>query len=35
LTRGKQVAAFRWDKGLGIADAMEDKELTRKLALRK
>ena len=26
---------FRWDKALAIAEAMEDEELTRKLALRK
>jgi hypothetical protein len=26
---------FRWDKALAAADAMEDEELTRKLALRK
>ena len=26
---------FRWDKALAVADAIEDDELTRKLALRK
>ena len=26
---------FRWDKALAIADAMEDEELMRKMALRK
>jgi hypothetical protein len=26
---------FRWDKALAVADAMEDEELGRKLALRK
>jgi hypothetical protein len=26
---------FRWDKALAMADAMEDEEITRKLALRK
>jgi len=26
---------FRWDKALAAADAIEDEELTRKLALRK
>jgi len=26
---------FRWDKALAVADAIEDEELTRKLALRK
>ena len=26
---------FRWDKALAAADAMEDEELIRKLALRK
>jgi hypothetical protein len=26
---------FRWDKALAAADALEDEELTRKLALRK
>ena len=26
---------FRWDKALAIADAIEDEELSRKLALRK
>ena len=26
---------FRWDKALALADAMEDEELSRKLALRK
>jgi len=26
---------FRWDKALAIAEAMEDKEIARKLALRK
>jgi hypothetical protein len=26
---------FRWDKALAAADAMEDEELTRRLALRK
>ena len=26
---------FRWDKSLAAADAMEDKEILRKLALRK
>ena len=26
---------FRWDKALAVADAMEDEELSRKLALRK
>ena len=26
---------FRWDKALTVADAIEDEELTRKLALRK
>lgn len=27
--------AFRWDKALAAADAIEDEELTRKLSLRK
>ena len=27
--------AFRWDKALAAADAMEDEELARKLAVRK
>ena len=26
---------FRWDKALATADAIEDEEITRKLALRK
>ena len=26
---------FRWDKGLALADAIEDEEITRKLDLRK
>ena len=26
---------FRWDKALSMADAMEDEELVRKMALRK
>ncbi|HCC58984.1 MAG TPA: antitoxin [Solibacterales bacterium] len=26
---------FRWDKALAVADALEDEELNRKLALRK
>ena len=26
---------FRWDKALSVADAIEDEELSRKLALRK
>jgi len=26
---------FRWDKALAVADAIEDEELSRKLALRK
>lgn len=26
---------FRWDKALAVAEAMEDEELSRKLALRK
>ena len=26
---------FRWDKSLSIAEAMEDEELSRKMALRK
>jgi hypothetical protein len=26
---------LRWDKALGIAEAMEDEELSRKLSLRK
>jgi hypothetical protein len=26
---------FRWDKALAVAEAIEDEELTRKLALRK
>ena len=26
---------FRWDKALAMADAMEDEEISRKLALRK
>jgi hypothetical protein len=26
---------FRWDKALAMADAIEDEEITRKLALRK
>jgi hypothetical protein len=26
---------FRWDKALATADAIEDEELSRKLALRK
>jgi hypothetical protein len=26
---------FRWDKALALADAIEDEEITRKLALRK
>jgi hypothetical protein len=26
---------FRWDKALAVADAIEDEELVRKLALRK
>ena len=29
------VPDFRWDKALAMADAIEDQELTRKLALRK
>lgn len=29
------VPDFRWDKALAIADAIEDEEVTRKLALRK
>jgi hypothetical protein len=29
------VPDFRWDKALSTADAMEDEELTRKVALRK
>ena len=29
------VPDFRWDKALALADAMEDEEITRKLALRK
>jgi hypothetical protein len=29
------VPDFRWDKALAIADAIEDEEITRKLALRK
>jgi len=27
--------AFRWDKSLAVADAIEDEELSRKLMLRK
>jgi hypothetical protein len=30
-----QGQEFRWDKALAIAEAMEDEELSRKLALRK
>ena len=30
-----QVEDLRWDKALAIAEAMEDEELTRKLALNK
>jgi hypothetical protein len=30
-----QAQEFRWDKALALADAIEDEELTRKLALRK
>jgi len=30
-----EAPEFRWDKALAVADAMEDEELTRKLALRK
>ena len=26
---------FRWDKALAVADAIEDEELSRKIALRK
>jgi len=26
---------FRWDKALAVADAIEDEELSRKMALRK
>jgi hypothetical protein len=26
---------FRWDKALAMADAIEDEEITRKMALRK
>jgi hypothetical protein len=26
---------FRWDKALGVAEALEDEELARKLAVRK
>jgi hypothetical protein len=26
---------FRWDKALGLAEAIEDEELSRKLSLRK
>ena len=27
--------AFRWDKAMAVADAIEDEELARRLALRK
>jgi hypothetical protein len=30
-----EAQEFRWDKALAAADAIEDEELTRKLALRK
>jgi hypothetical protein len=30
-----EAQEFRWDKALAVAVAMEDEELTRKLALRK
>lgn len=30
-----EVQEFRWDKALAVADAIEDEELNRKLALRK
>jgi hypothetical protein len=30
-----EAQEFRWDKALAVADAIEDEELTRKLALRK
>jgi hypothetical protein len=29
------VRNFRWDKALAMADAIEDEQLTRKLALNK
>ena len=32
MGRGQE---FRWDKALAVADAIEDEELNRKLALRK
>jgi len=30
-----EAQEFRWDKALAVADAIEDEELRRKLALRK
>jgi len=30
-----EAQEFRWDKALAVADAIEDEELNRKLALRK
>ena len=30
-----EAQEFRWDKALAVADAIEDEELSRKLALRK
>jgi hypothetical protein len=30
-----EVQEFRWDKALAAADAIEDEEISRKLALRK
>jgi hypothetical protein len=30
-----EAQEFRWDKALAVADAIEDQELNRKLALRK
>ena len=30
-----EAQEFRWDKALAAAEAMEDEELTRKLAMRK
>lgn len=30
-----EAQEFRWDKALAVAAAMEDEELTRKLAVRK
>jgi hypothetical protein len=30
-----EAQEFRWDKALAVADAIEDEELNRKIALRK